>query len=62
MLQDYEIIVDKESLGIIKEINNYVWHEKGERPIEHFNHYIDAMRYGLMYLAQGLSAGVYAIR
>jgi len=62
LLQDYEIIVDKESLGIVKEINNYVWHEKGERPIEHFNHYIDAMRYGLMYLAQGLSAGVYAIR
>ena len=62
LLQDYEIIVDRDSLGIIKEINNYVWHEKGERPIEQFNHYIDAMRYGLMYLAQGLSAGVYAIR
>ena len=62
LLQDYEIIVDKDSLGIIKEINNYVWHQKGERPIEIFNHYIDAMRYSLMYLAQGMSSGVYAIR
>jgi phage terminase large subunit len=62
LLQDYEIIVEKESLGIIKEINNYVWHQKGERPIEIFNHYIDAMRYSLMYLAQGMSSGVYAIR
>ena len=62
LLQDYEIIVEKESLGIIKEINNYVWHQRGERPIENFNHYIDAMRYSLMYLAQGMSSGVYAIR
>ena len=62
LLQDYEIIVEKESLGIIKEINNYVWHQRGERPIEIFNHYIDAMRYSLMYLAQGMSSGVYAIR
>ena len=62
LLQDYEIIVDKDSLGIIKEINNYVWHQRGERPIEIFNHYIDAMRYSLMYLAQGMSSGVYAIR
>jgi phage terminase large subunit len=62
LLQDYEIIVEKESLGIIKEINNYVWHQKGERPIESFNHYIDSMRYSLMYLAQGMSSGVYAIR
>jgi phage terminase large subunit len=62
LLQDYEIIVEKESLGIIKEINNYVWHQKGERPIESFNHYIDAMRYSLMYLAQGISSGIYAIR
>ena len=62
LLQDYEIIVDKDSLGIIKEINNYVWHQKGERPIENFNHYIDSMRYSLMYLAQGMSSGVYAIR
>ncbi len=62
LLQDYEIIVEKESLGIIKEINNYVWHQRGERPIESFNHYVDAMRYSLMYLAQGMSSGVYAIR
>jgi phage terminase large subunit len=62
LLQDYEIIVEKDSLGIIKEINNYVWHQKGERPIESFNHYVDAMRYSLMYLAQGMSSGVYAIR
>jgi len=62
LMQDYQIIVDRESEGIIREINNYVWHEKNERPIDKFNHYIDGIRYSLMYLLQGVNSGKYVIR
>ena len=62
LMQDYQIIVDRDSEGIIREINNYVWHEKNERPIDKFNHYIDAIRYSLMYLLQGVNSGKYVIR
>lgn len=62
LMQDYEIIVDPESTGIIKEINNYVWHERNAKPVEKFNHYIDAIRYSLMYLLQGVNSGKYVIR
>lgn len=62
LMQDYQIIVDRESNGIIREINNYVWHERNQRPIDKFNHYIDAIRYSLMYLLQGVNSGKYVIR
>ena len=62
LMQDYQIIVDRESEGIIREINNYVWHERNERPIDKFNHYIDGIRYSLMYLLQGVNSGKYVIR
>ena len=62
LMQDYEIIVDRGSHGIIRELNNYVWRDKGEVPIDKFNHFIDAIRYGMMYLVQGVNSGVYVIR
>ena len=62
LMQDYEIIVDRNSHGIIREINNYVWKDKGEVTIDKFNHYIDAIRYAMMYLIQGINSGVYTIR
>ena len=62
LMQDYEIIVDRNSHGIIREINNYVWKDKGEVPIDRFNHYMDVMRYAMMYLIQGINSGVYTIR
>lgn len=44
MMQDFEIIVDTSSLGIAKELNNYV--EKNGKPLSNGNdHYIDAIRY-----------------
>lgn len=46
MMQDYEIIVDPSSLNIIKELNNYVWHDKKSKtPVDAWNHLIDAIRY-----------------
>lgn len=62
LMQDYQIVVDKESIGIIREINNYVWHERNAKPIDKFNHYLDAIRYSLMYLLQGVNSGKYVIR
>jgi len=62
LIQDYEWIIDKESIGIIKEVNNYAWKDKGTVPTEKFNHFIDAIRYSMMYLVQGKSSGVYHIR
>jgi phage terminase large subunit len=62
LMQDYKIVVDRDSIGIIREINNYVWHERGEKPIDKFNHYIDAIRYAMMFLLQGINSGVYVVR
>ena len=62
LMQYYEIVVDRGSHGIIRELNNYVWKDKGEAPIDKFNHFIDAIRYGMMYLIQGVNSGVYVIR
>lgn len=62
LMQDYEIIVDPRSKGVIKEFNNYVWHEKGVRPIDKFNHFCDAIRYALMRLTASKSKGIYTIR
>ena len=46
LLQDYELIIDADSTNLIKELNNYSWHDKkSEVPIDDFNHLIDALRY-----------------
>jgi phage terminase large subunit len=46
----------------MRELNNYVWQERNEKPIDKFNHYIDAIRYGLQYLVQGINSGKYVVR
>ena len=68
LMQDYQIIVDRDSTNIVKELNNYAWKQSSNPnsdktvPIDRFNHYVDAMRYALMYLAQGVRSGSYHIR
>jgi len=62
LMQDYEIIVDRSSKGVMKEFNNYVWQDKNEKPIDSYNHFCDAIRYGLQYLIQGSNSGTYVIR
>ena len=62
LMQDFEILVDRKSHGIISELNNYVWQERNEKPIDAHNHFIDAMRYSLQYLVQGLNSGKYVVR
>ena len=45
LMQDYKMIIDPNSSNLIKELNNYIWSEKGEKPIDLYNHLIDAARY-----------------
>ena len=52
-LQNYEIIIHPSCDGLICEMENYTWQKDkitGEyinKPIDNFNHYIDALRYSL---------------
>jgi len=45
LMKDYKMIIDPNSINLIKEVNNYIWAEKGEKPIDMYNHLIDAARY-----------------
>ena len=48
LLQDWLIIVDEDSKDIIKELNNYVWHDKkSQTPIDAWNHTLDPIGYVL---------------
>ena len=49
-LQDYEIIVNESCPNVIVELSNYAWKrdaagQQQPRPIDEYNHAIDAMRY-----------------
>lgn len=68
VMQRQDYLVTKQSTNLIKELRSYCWDtdKQGERmnkPIDHFNHAIDALRYHEME-ALGLKAnyGKYAIR
>jgi phage terminase large subunit len=48
LLQDWEIIVTPDSTNLIKELNNYVWHDKkSETAIDDWNHLLDPIGYVL---------------
>lgn len=54
LLQEYEMVVTKKSVNLIKELRNYVWDKDKDgntlnKPIDKYNHLIDAMRYAAMY-------------
>ncbi len=51
-IQDLEIVIHPRCVNFITEISNYTWDKdkfgnKQNRPIDDFNHLMDAMRYGL---------------
>jgi phage terminase large subunit len=47
-MMDYELIIDKDSLNLIRELQNYKWSDKKQdEPIDAFNHAIDAARYAI---------------
>ena len=52
-MQDYDIVITKESVNLQKEFRNYVYLDKGSKlVIDDFNHGIDAARYGYQYYTQ----------
>lgn len=61
-LQDYEIIVHPKCENTIIELSNYVWEKKDDemtnKPIDEFNHIIDAMRYA----TEGLGTAEFEFR
>jgi len=57
-MQDYELIVEPNSNNIAKELNNYVYLDKGSKLyLDDYNHIIDAIRYNVVYHL-GKSRGV----
>ena len=59
-LQNYEIIVHPSCGGLIEELENYTWEKDKNtgtflnKPIDSYNHYIDALRYSLQCVTQKL--------
>lgn len=61
IMMDYEIIVDPESIDVIKELNNYVWADKkSNTPVDAYNHAIDAIRYCVFMLNKERKRGFFA--
>jgi len=62
ILQDYDLIVDEDSVDLIKELNNYCWlSQKSKTPIDKWNHALDAIRYAISYQLENPNKGKYYI-
>jgi phage terminase large subunit len=56
IIQDYELIVTKESTNLTKELRNYIWSDKKAGiPIDAFDHLLDPLNY--VVLTQNRSSG-----
>jgi len=63
LMQDYELIIDPSSTNLVKELNNYVWHDKkSETPIDDYNHLLDALGYAVWNYIGKPNFGKYSIR
>ena len=63
-MNEYRIVIDKDSVNLIKEFNNYSWIEKTNKsiPEDKWNHGIDAARYFISKALGNPNRGVYNIR
>ena len=62
-MQDYELIVSPESTNIAKELNNYVYADKGSKLyVDNYNHSIDGIRYNVIYHLDNPNAGRYFVQ
>ena len=62
-MQDYELIITPESTNIAKELNNYVFADKGSKLyVDNFNHAIDGIRYNVIYHLDNPNAGKYFVQ
>jgi len=62
-MQDYEIIITPESTNIAKELNNYIYADKGSKLyVDNYNHAIDSVRYNVTYHLDNPNAGKYYVQ
>jgi len=62
-MQDYKIVVDQSSSNIAKELNNYIYLDKGSKLyLDDWNHAIDGIRYNVIYNLDNPNKGNYSIR
>ena len=62
-MQDYHLIITPESTNIAKELNNYVYADKGSKLyVDNFNHAIDGIRYNVIYHLDNPNAGKYYLQ
>jgi phage terminase large subunit len=62
LMKDYKMIIDPNSSNLIKELNNYIWSEKNEKPIDMYNHLLDAARYIISHRLKKPQVQKYRIR
>jgi phage terminase large subunit len=61
-MQDYELIVEPNSSNIAKELNNYVYVDKGSKLyIDDWNHAIDGIRYNVIFHLDNPNKGTYNV-
>ena len=62
LMQDFKLIVDKESQDIARELNNYSYLDKGSKLyIDDYNHAIDAIRYNITFHLDNPHSGKYHV-
>jgi len=62
LMQDFKLIVDKESQDIGRELNNYSYLDKGSKLyIDDYNHAIDAIRYNITFHLDNPHSGKYHV-
>ena len=62
-MQDYQLIISPESINIAKELNNYVYADKGSKLyVDKYNHAIDGIRYNVVYHLDNLNYGKYFVQ
>jgi phage terminase large subunit len=62
-MQDYQLIISPESINIAKELNNYVYADKGSKLyVDKYNHAIDGVRYNIVYHLDNLNYGKYFVQ
>ena len=62
-MQDYELVITPESTNIAKELNNYIYADKGSKLyVDNYNHAIDGVRYNVIYHLDNPNAGKYYVQ
>ena len=59
LLQEYKLVIDKGSSNLITELNNYVWKDGKDTPIDAYNHLLDGIRYFVSYHLSNPNKGRY---